>query len=370
MKRNIQNLQYNIIILMLLFAMNGQAQDIHFSQFQAAPIFLNPAFAGEFGGDLRLSANFRNQWQTLAPYTTALLSVDTKIQVPNSFSHFGIAATVSSDQAGDLDFTTNFGQVSLAYNMYLGSTKKADFYTYIGAQYGRIVQRFDQSKARLESPDQELFWNSGIGYNDFSVGMVGVVVLPSFFVHGGLALSHLNEPEVSFNSKGTDIGNVNNKELLYKKLGVHLAGHFALNQNRIALLPAIQYLRQHQHQSIVLGMSLKFQKLQQRRRQRNTVDWSVGLHHRWQDALILSTQFSFAKQYNFSISYDLPLSQVRNPSNSYGAVEVALSFTLPQKRKQGDFPRQGGGLIQLKCPSAGARPNESNPWFRTNGVGM
>ena len=46
-----------ISIILFFFLLDGlAAQDIHFSQFQAAPFHYNPAYTGQFNADYRLSA--------------------------------------------------------------------------------------------------------------------------------------------------------------------------------------------------------------------------------------------------------------------------------------------------------------------------
>src|ERR1700744_5202325 len=53
------------------------AQDIHFTQFNAAPLIINPAFTGNFDGQYRVAAIYRNQWQSVTvPYVTYGASID------------------------------------------------------------------------------------------------------------------------------------------------------------------------------------------------------------------------------------------------------------------------------------------------------
>ena len=56
-----------ILLTTVLFlgVFRGMAQDPHFSQYYAAPTYLNPAFAGT-GADHRFIANYRNQWPDIS----------------------------------------------------------------------------------------------------------------------------------------------------------------------------------------------------------------------------------------------------------------------------------------------------------------
>ena len=55
-----------------------QAQDIHFSQYFASPLTLNPSLTGSFEGQMRAIANYKSQWNSISPnmYRTMAASVD------------------------------------------------------------------------------------------------------------------------------------------------------------------------------------------------------------------------------------------------------------------------------------------------------
>ena len=72
-------------IFLLLFGASAFAQDIHFSQYSASPLTLNPALTANINGVFRAAANYRNQWFTIptlnstAPYQTYQFSFDAPI---------------------------------------------------------------------------------------------------------------------------------------------------------------------------------------------------------------------------------------------------------------------------------------------------
>ncbi|MBK7037948.1 MAG: type IX secretion system membrane protein PorP/SprF [Bacteroidetes bacterium] len=48
-----------------------RAQDVHFSQYNAAPLALNPALTGVNSCDWRAGLTYRNQWNSVTtPYVT------------------------------------------------------------------------------------------------------------------------------------------------------------------------------------------------------------------------------------------------------------------------------------------------------------
>jgi len=59
-----------------------EAQDPHFSQFNAAPLQLNPAMAGVYEGQFRVGINYRDQWGSVlgpVPYQTSNVSFDFRV---------------------------------------------------------------------------------------------------------------------------------------------------------------------------------------------------------------------------------------------------------------------------------------------------
>src|SRR6476469_10716487 len=71
-----------LIYILLQCGGVNYAQDISFSQFYDQPLLRNPALAGIFTGDVRFTASYRNQWQSVTiPYRTFGLSSEIKFPV-------------------------------------------------------------------------------------------------------------------------------------------------------------------------------------------------------------------------------------------------------------------------------------------------
>ena len=67
------------LYFLFLVPEKAQAQDPEFSQFYAAPLYLNPAFAGSARCP-RIGLNYRNQWPALnKTYITSAVSYDQHI---------------------------------------------------------------------------------------------------------------------------------------------------------------------------------------------------------------------------------------------------------------------------------------------------
>ena len=77
-----------LLTFALLFFISLNAQDIHFSQFYASPLTLNPAMTGFVNGDCRAGVIYRNQWKRKPRYqknyVNELLKIDLKKDTKNT----------------------------------------------------------------------------------------------------------------------------------------------------------------------------------------------------------------------------------------------------------------------------------------------
>ena len=110
------------ILYFLLNVLITSAQDIHFSQFNAAPLDLNPANNGLFDGDYRFILNHRNQWSSITlPYNTYSGSFDMVLptdqwkikNLPTGI--WGAGIVFNDDKSGDGQLNLIEAKVSLSY---------------------------------------------------------------------------------------------------------------------------------------------------------------------------------------------------------------------------------------------------------------
>src|SRR4051812_10590774 len=100
-------LYINLFLLFAVAAVNGQ--HYQFSQFYAAPSYLNPAFTGA-NVCSRVSLNYRSQWEAIpGTFTTYQVSLDHTLARYKS----GIGLQVFKDKAGINGLSTT--QINLLY---------------------------------------------------------------------------------------------------------------------------------------------------------------------------------------------------------------------------------------------------------------
>lgn len=191
-----------ISFLSVIGRVASYAQDPVFSQFYAAPIHLNPAFAGNTNAPF-ISVNYRNQWPQLdRAYVTYAISYDQGFDRYNS----GIGVSVLKDEAGNgLIESTRFSLVYM-YRIKIDDNWSAK----AGIEFTGAQMQYDW--ARLIFPDQldditgplspggTPYPTSELPPDDptaryFDVSFGGLAYSRSLYI--GVSLKHLNTPAQS-----------------------------------------------------------------------------------------------------------------------------------------------------------------------------
>ena len=193
-------------LLLLLFTLSFlalDAQDIHFSQFYMSPLNLNPAMTGVMNSQVRVVGNYRNQWASVLKsnaFATYSVSYDQRIPV-GRYDYFGVGGTFWGDKAGQSDFKTLQGRMSLSYSKRMGGYRSKSHYLVVGVD-GGVSQRsidflalqwgsqhdgeggFDGTLSSGEDFDRDNFL-----FADLSAGLLWFTVLDdrnSFYLGGGI----------------------------------------------------------------------------------------------------------------------------------------------------------------------------------------
>ncbi|MCO6358247.1 type IX secretion system membrane protein PorP/SprF [Roseivirga pacifica] len=192
-----------LILLTALFALAQanelKAQDPQFSQFYAAPLYINPAFTGA-SGYTRFGVNYRNQWPNLqASFNTFSFYADHYLESITS----GIGVIVTTDKEGSAGLnSTNFG-LSYAYQLKLNDylvfrpgvqfnffSRNAGFQDLVFAnQIDPVSGAIDPTVTDPSVVNSDL----RTSFVDISVG--GVLYSPRLFI--GAAVQHITEPNQS-----------------------------------------------------------------------------------------------------------------------------------------------------------------------------
>src|SRR5690606_32860129 len=104
-----------LLILVCLCGTVAKAQDPEFSQYYAAPLYLNPAFSGT-SVDHRFIANYRNQWPNIPhAFETYAFSYDYNLDIHSG----GLGLLLTTDKAGTASLQSTQFNFQYAYKVKL-----------------------------------------------------------------------------------------------------------------------------------------------------------------------------------------------------------------------------------------------------------
>ncbi len=193
------------LFIFILYLMPTQAQDIHYSNFSASPLYLNPANTGNFTGDWRVSGIYRNQWRAIGiPFQTSSVSFDKQFYLYGQNISGGLFFI--NDESGKVGLNVNKLYVSGAYYK---NVRNNDLR--VGFQAGYVFKSFNY--AEMTFPNQfdmgTGYYNNSlssyednvgdrISYLDINLGLVWRKKINIVEPELGLAIYHFNRPDESF----------------------------------------------------------------------------------------------------------------------------------------------------------------------------
>ena len=310
--------------LLLMLWSHGKAQDIHFSQFHELPLLRNPALAGIFRGDFRITSAYRSQWQSVTvPYRTQALGVECRKAVSNA-DHLVIGLQISNDIAGDSKMGKTQVLPLLAFNKSLGAEKNS--YLTVGFMGGGVQQRFDPSQLKMDdqfvngayspsNPTRESFKNTSKIYADLNAGLSFSSSARNAEFYIGAAYFHLTKPHVAFSAENDII--LNPKMVLNAGLNMIL-------QNQDKLIFYGDYFTQGGNKLSQFGLFYRH-NLSQPRDDNEFLSLTMGTAFRWKDAFIPVIRLDYY-HLGVGLSYDINNSKLAMASKSQGAFELTLSY--------------------------------------------
>jgi len=318
-----QQVKFYVAGLVLLFAaLQGTAQDLHFSQFFNSPLTTNPANTGFIpDGNYRVGINYRNQWASIpVPYKTMSAFGDFQLFRDRlEYGWVGVGGVILRDQAGSGNLTSTKVYGSVAYHQLLGQSSLLS----LGFNVGSANKRVDLAKLTFgdqwngkffdsDLPTAEPITQSKVNYFDMQVGMnYAYFPTDNIYVNGGFSVQHVNKPHESFYE--------GNNQIDRRYIGF-LNGIFKLN-DQVILNPAAYYTRQAGSRELVMGTNAAYNLSGD-----GTKQVFGGAYYRLNDAFIFLVGYEISKV-RMMFSYDVTASNLAVSNGRRGAYEIGIVYT-------------------------------------------
>jgi type IX secretion system PorP/SprF family membrane protein len=348
----------SIVSGLLLMAMNlifvnpAMSQDPQYSQFYAAPLYLNPAFAGS-SQQGRLGLNYRNQWPSIdANFTTFSAFADFYLEDYNS----GFGAIMTRDLANALGLqNTTFG---LQYAYQLQLTKKISFRPGVqvavnsrSLNYSKLIfgDQIDPVTGSIRpGTGENLSTGPTVIYPDLSFG--GLFYSARGWL--GVAGSHLTRPNQSLTGS---------EDRLPTKFSAHAGWKFyltpgtmgegySLKSQERSITPAFQYRHQGKFDQMDVGLYFTMEPLV-------IGMWYRGVPFKKINGIINNESLVFSiglikksgknlnDILNIGYSYDYTISKLGPVSG--GAHEVSLVYSWPIRNPR----KPAKDKLIIPCPT-------------------
>lgn len=321
-------------ILQLLFPLcivaQLSAQDTHLSQFYASDHLLNPAKVGDFDGDYRFTANYRNQWRQVdnKPISTYVVSFDKAFHYYSHEIDGGIM--VARDEFTGFNVTTTRIVLTGAYAYTVNGHNFR-----VGIQPGLAFRGTDLSKSTFPSQwnhdegefnapnNNESSINGNLTEFDLNMGVQWSKKFKKATPKLGFAVDHLNMPKDTYFNQY--------KERLQMRKVFHGELDYDLS-DKLTLEPKLLWMWIAKANDLVVGTNVRY-KLPNK----TIPNVFAGVYYRngvarIADAVIPTVGFAY-KRFDFGFSYDVNISTLSTDVQSRrGTLEFSLIYTGPSSK--------------------------------------
>ncbi len=302
----------------------GFSQDLHLSQFESSPQYLNPAMTGMFNGDYRINAHHRSQWRSIAskPFTTSALSFDMPLK------KMKVGAFVLNNRAGAGGYNVLNFVLSGAYDF--AFKKNPHHHISAGAQIGVIHKSVNMEKLYFQTqynssnggsfntdlPSGEIFTNASIVLPESNIGLLYYFSNTQKRINPflGFSVFHLTEPNESFFN-------------VYNKLPRRYLAHAGLKINineKLQFLVHSLAMKQANDVEIINSFLVNYYL------KPSDVFLLAGTTYRSKDAAIAHLGLKYGN-YTYRFSYDINTSALNAISNGKGGFELSVVYIMKKQ---------------------------------------
>lgn len=318
-------MKYIYTFLLLVFiCVNAVAQDVHLTQYYTSNLSLNPAYTGNFEGDIKIGLNSRTQWAQVSPaMKTNMVSIEKKfLKRPNEF---GLGAIVINDQVSSYFLHTNKILLSGSYQKnYKGHLLR------FGLQSGIVMRNINTNEQTFPSQwdyqlgaynpsanNNETSLNNSWSYLDVNAGVAWTHLFGKVKLTGGYALFNVNKPMEGFGSA--------NKAVPFRHVFNASAVYYMTST--INLLPYLLYMNSATATNFILGVNAN-------KKVTDNLGFLLGAGYRGStqnsDAAIVVAGINY-NRFAFGFSWDINVSSLSENSRNKSAWELSLTYITPSR---------------------------------------
>ncbi|MFO7869752.1 MAG: PorP/SprF family type IX secretion system membrane protein [Bacteroidales bacterium] len=325
-----------IIIYTLLTIICQQivAQDIHFTQYDAQPLSINPAETGWYKGDIRAAGIYRTQWKAIdnKEYRTIGLSIEKKFH--HYLNTYSVGIQLINDQTGYVDLNVNKLQISGGYSTKLdghgisGGIQVGGIHKSTKIEQFTFDEQFDLGGEQVFNPSLPIseINQDPISYITINSGVQWDYKLTKRFTPElGFAILYINTPHESFYSFETSDTHIPIQKV------IHAGGEILVN-TKIKLKPLMLYMNQIKATNFLIGGTAHYSI-----NKKITAYGGAMFRYSWASDYDASA-FRLGVEYdnfNLGVSYDVNISTLQPATHNRGAFEISLIYIT--KSLQQDF---------------------------------
>lgn len=301
-------------------------QDGHFSQFYAAPQYINPALIGRMQGNIRVHVHHRQQWRSVVKQNSFLSDYVSYEQLKNKW---GFGAYVLNNRAGKVGLNEINAMATGSYLISVDSSAKHNLS--MGLQAGIIQKSLSadvnwDNQYDIDQGDFDPTLSSGENLSkfnyllfDLNFGIYYYYNNPhkKFKPYAGFSGYHLTNPKETFYS------------LEDNRLPIRWVGYGGWSQkinHEILIDFNVLYMHQGNATNLNVGALMHYHF------DGSEYTLLFGPYYRNRDAVSIHGGLIFKKMFLLRMSYDINTSTLSSYSQGRGAYELSFSYIRNKKK--------------------------------------
>lgn len=314
-------------IIILIFVLCANAQDVHFTQWMHAPHTYSPSSIGDFDGKYRFHGNYRNQWSSVTVPFTSFAGLIEANTLDNYVKGSSLAGGILYDVTGDSKFSTTHLNIGLGYKFFLPDS---DVLLRIGILPTATQKKIDVNSLKFDNQYNGYYFDGDLPqgenlprlsrwYLDFGIGSeFSKNFNQKFKLRLSFAVFNLLSPQQSFFN--------NNDIRLDRRYSCQINATYKLRKKTM-IEPGIQFSNQGSYYSANFGGILTYDLSKTIYFKQNIF---AGIYFRTIDSgdLIIGLNYD---DWKVGVSYDINYSELVPASNYRGGLEFAVIYIIPNQ---------------------------------------